>query len=205
MGWKLDLRGPGLGLVVAPAEKASLLGPTSKQCREQFVTLSSCFPQYRCNSFPFRTPVLLHLLLDLDTYGGVDPLGISSISKMVADIIAPKPHKVFPGLFSMGSFPECWRSSNATAIPKCAPTPDRENYHSISITPILSKVPEKLVSHKLYSFCEVYGFLPAVLFAYKKGLGCTDALLTISAGNSLQVTHCSSPVSPINSQWNCAA
>ena len=98
MGWKLDLRGPGLGLVVAPAEKASLPGSQfdSKQCREQFVTLLSCFPQSSCNSFPFLTPVLLHLLLDLDTYSGVDPLGVFPLFlKMVADIIAPKPNKVF--------------------------------------------------------------------------------------------------------------
>ena len=45
------LRGPGCGLVVAPAEKALLLGYQfhSKQCREQFVTYLSCFPQSRCN------------------------------------------------------------------------------------------------------------------------------------------------------------
>ena len=71
-----DLRGPGDGLVVAPAEKASLTGYQfdSKQSREQFVTPLSCFPQSRCNLFPFCTSVIFHLLLYLDTYGGVDPL-----------------------------------------------------------------------------------------------------------------------------------
>ena len=39
---------------------------------------------------------------------------------------------------------------------------------------------EGLVSHKLSVFCEKYGLLPAAQFAYRKGLGCTDALLTIS-------------------------
>ena len=39
---------------------------------------------------------------------------------------------------------------------------------------------EKLVSHKLSSFCVKYGSLPSAQFAYRKGLGCTDALLTIS-------------------------
>ena len=39
---------------------------------------------------------------------------------------------------------------------------------------------EKLLSHKLSSFCEKCGLLPAVQFAYRKDLGCTDALLTIS-------------------------
>ena len=68
------LRGAGGGLVEAAAEKALLLGSQlgSKQCREQFVTNLSCFPQSRCNSLDYRTSVLLRLLLDLDTYGGVD-------------------------------------------------------------------------------------------------------------------------------------
>ena len=39
---------------------------------------------------------------------------------------------------------------------------------------------EKVVSHKLSSFCEKYGLLPAAQFSSSKGLGCTDALLTIS-------------------------
>ena len=39
---------------------------------------------------------------------------------------------------------------------------------------------EKLVSHKLSSYCEKYCLLPAAKLTYRKGLGCTDALQTIS-------------------------
>ena len=93
------LRGPEGGLVVAPAEKASLLSSPSdrKQCREQFVTPLSCFPQSRCNSLAFRSSVLLGLLLDLDTYGGVDPLGMFRLFlKKVTDIIARKTKHNYP-------------------------------------------------------------------------------------------------------------
>ena len=39
----------------------------------------------------FRIFVLLRLLLDLDTYGGVDPLGVFPLfPKKVVDVIAPK-------------------------------------------------------------------------------------------------------------------
>ena len=99
------LRGLGGGLVVAPAEKASLLGFqfNSKQCREQFVTPLSCFPQSRCDSLAFRTPILLRLLLDLGTYGGVDPSGVFLLFlKMVADIIAPKLSINFHGIIRRG-------------------------------------------------------------------------------------------------------
>ena len=89
----------------------------------------------------FRTPVLLRLLFDLDSYGSVDPLGVfSRFLKMAADIIAPKLNIIFCWLIRRGSFPECWRSANVTAIPRGALTPNRENYRPISITPILSMV-----------------------------------------------------------------
>ena len=41
-----------------------------------FVTPLSCFLQSRCNSLAVQTPVLLSLLLDLDTYCGVDRFGV---------------------------------------------------------------------------------------------------------------------------------
>ena len=79
-----------------------------KQCREQFVTPLFCFPQSRCNSLAFRTNVFLRLLLDLDTYGGVDPLDeFPLFLKIVADIIYPKLSIIFRGLIRRGSFPEC--------------------------------------------------------------------------------------------------
>ena len=68
-------------------------------------------------------------------------------------------------------------SANVTAISKDAPSPDMENYRPISITSILSEVNEKIVSQKLSSFCLKYGSFPAHQFAYRKGLGSTDALL----------------------------
>ena len=169
--------------MVAPAEKASLLGYQfdSKQYSEQFVSPLSSFPQYRCNSLVFRTSVLLRLILDLDSYGNVDPVGVFPLFvKKIADINAQKLGIIFRMLIHLGSFPESWRSANVTAIPKGAPSPDTENYRPILITPILSKVNEKLVSHKLPGFCRKYGLLPAAQFAYIKGLGCTHALLSVS-------------------------
>ena len=95
----------------------------------------------------FRTPVLLRLLLDLDTYGGADPLCVFTLFlKMVEDITAPQLSIIFGGLIHRGSFPVCWRSDNVTAFPNGALSPDRENCRHMSITPILSKVYEKLVS-----------------------------------------------------------
>ena len=50
----------------------------------------------------------------------------------------------------------------------------------ISITPVLSKVFERLVAVRLGRFMEHCGVLPTTQFAYRKGLGTCDALLCVS-------------------------
>ena len=128
------LRGPGGGLVVVPAEKASLLGSRfdRDQCREQFVIPLSCFHQSRCHSLAIQTPALLRLLLDLDTYGGVHPLVMLPLFvKMIADIIAPKLSIIFRWLIRLGSFPECWRPANVTLIPRVRHPISITNPHSV--------------------------------------------------------------------------
>ena len=71
------------------------------------------------DSLAFQTSVLLRLLLGLDMYGGLDPLGVSSISKEGCGYL-------FGKHIRLRSFPVCWWSANVTAIPKGAPSPDRE-------------------------------------------------------------------------------
>ena len=86
----------------------------------------------------FQASVLLCLLLDLDTYGGVGPLLVFPLFlKKVSDIIASNLSGIFRRLIRLGSFTECWWSANVTAILKGAPSPDKENYRHTSITQIL--------------------------------------------------------------------
>ena len=109
----------------------SWLSVDSKQCREQCFSPLSCFPQ-SIGATLLPSELLsscMRLLLDRDTYVGVDPLGVFPLfPKKVADIIAPIVSIIFLKLIHLGSFPECWQSANVTSIPKGAPSPDRENY-----------------------------------------------------------------------------
>ena len=53
------------------------------------------------------------LLLDLDPYGGTDPLGMFPLFlKRTADVMAPRLKVVFQQLVRLGSFPACWRQAN---------------------------------------------------------------------------------------------
>ena len=80
----------------------------------------------------------MRLLLDLDSYGGVDPLGVSSISKEGCGYYCSKTKHNFSLAHPSGIVSGVL--ANVTAFPKGAPAPDRENYRLISITPILYKV-----------------------------------------------------------------
>ena len=120
-------------------------------------------------------------MLDLDPYGGTDPLGMFPLFfKRTADVMAPRLSVVFRRLVRLGSFPACWRQANVTLIPKGPPSSSVANNRPISITSVLSKVFERLVLVCLGRFMERSVVLPTTQFAYRKGLGTCDALLCVS-------------------------
>ena len=57
---------------------------------------------------------------------------------------------------------------------------DVGEYRPISITPVLSKVFEKIVAVKLSNFLKSNSMLPPSQFSYHKGLGTCDAFPTVS-------------------------
>ena len=120
-------------------------------------------------------------MLDLDPYGGSDPLGMFLLFlKRTADVLAPRFSEVFRRLVRLGSFPASWRQANVTHIPKGPPSSSVANYRPISISSVLSKVFERQVSVRLGQYMERGGVLPTTQFAYRKGLGTCDALLCVS-------------------------
>ena len=100
--------------------------------------------------------------------------------KKTAEVLAPCLAVVFRRLIHLGSFPVCWRVNNVTLIPKGPPSSTASNYRPISLTPILSKVFEWLVSVRLRRFMKGRGVLPTTQFAYRKGLSTCDALLCVA-------------------------
>ena len=120
-------------------------------------------------------------MLNLDPYGGTDPLGMFLLFlKRTANVLALHLSVVFRRLLRLGSFPACRRQANVTPIPKCPSSSSVAIYRPISITTVLSKVFERLVLVHLGRFMEHCGVLPTTQFAYRKGLGTCDALLCVS-------------------------
>ena len=143
--------------------------------------LSDHFDSKKFREVAFRSSEVRRLLLDLDPYDGTDPFGMFPLFlKRTADVMAPRLSVVFRRLVRLGSFPSCWRQANVTPIPKGPQSSSVANYRPISITSVLSKVFERLVSIRLGQFMERSVVLPTTQFAYRKCLGTCDALLCVS-------------------------
>ena len=153
----------------------------SKQSMETVDLPLICHLSPSLTSFAFRSREVRRLLLDLDPYGGTDPLGMFPLFlKRTADVMAPCLSVVFRRLVRLGSFPPCWRKANVTPILKAPPSSSVANFRPISITSVLSKVFERQVSSRLGRFMEPKGVLPTTQFAYLKGLSTCDALFCVS-------------------------
>ena len=139
----------GGGLVCESVGKAGLLSDhfDSKQSKEAVDLPLTCHPSPSFTPFAFRSSEVRHLLLDFDPYGGTDPLGMFPLSlKRTADVLVRRLCVVFRRLVRLGSFPACLRQANGPSFPKGPPSSSVANYRPISITSVLSKVFERLVS-----------------------------------------------------------
>ena len=137
----------GGGLVCQSVGKADLLSDhfDSKQSREAVDLSVTCDSSPSLTTFAFRSSEVRRLLLELDPYGGTDPLGMFPIFlKRTADVIAQRLSVVFLRPVRLFSFPGCWRQANVTPIPKGPPSSSVANYLPISIASVLCKVFESL-------------------------------------------------------------
>ena len=79
------------GLVCESVDKADLLSDQfySKQSREAVDLPLTCYPSHSPPTFAFRSSEVRRLLLDLDPYGGTDPLGMFPLFlKRTTDVMA---------------------------------------------------------------------------------------------------------------------
>ena len=123
----------------------------SKESREAVDMPLTCHPSPSFTTFTFRSNA--KVVKGPPSYGGTDPLGLFPLFLMrTADVMAPRLSVLFRQLVRLGSFPACWRQANVTPIPKGPPSSSVANYRPISITSVLSKVFERLVSVRLGNF-----------------------------------------------------
>ena len=112
----------------------------SKQSKEAVYLPLTCHPSPSLTTFAFRPIEVRRLFLDLDPYGGTDPLDLFPLFlKRTPDVMAPCLSVVFRRLVLFCVFPACWRQANVTSIPKGPSSSSVANYRPISIISVLSK------------------------------------------------------------------
>ena len=80
-----------------------------KQTRDPVDLTSTCHPFPSLTTFAFRSLEVKQLLLDLDSYGGTDPLGMFPLFlKKTALVLASHLAVVFWRVLCLDSFPVCW-------------------------------------------------------------------------------------------------
>ena len=107
-----------------------------KQSRVSVDLPLTCHPSPSNTSFAFSSREVRRLLLDLDPYGGSDPLGMFPLFlKRTADVLAPRLSAVFrrrvgqfPGLLETG---QCHPYSKGSTVPLCCQL--LTDFHNICI------------------------------------------------------------------------
>ena len=87
--------------------KADLLSDhfDSKQSSESVDMNVTCYPSPSLITFAFMSSEVKRLLLNLDPYGGTDPLGMFPLFlERMADVLAPRLSVVFRQLLRLDSF-----------------------------------------------------------------------------------------------------
>ena len=117
----------GGGLVCESVCKVDLLSDhfDSKQSRDTVDMPLTCRPSPSLTIFAFRSREVSRLLLDLDPYGGTDPLGMFPLFlQRTVDVMAPVLEQYF-GACSSGLFPallekgQCQTNSERSTILLC--------------------------------------------------------------------------------------
>ena len=76
----------------------------------------------------------------------------SKLLKLAADIVGPSLAGIFERSINTGIFPAEWKLARVTPIFKKGSKSDLDNYRPISVTPIVSKIFERIVFDQLYQY-----------------------------------------------------
>ena len=135
----LPFLGVGSGLVCESVGKAVILSDhfDTKQFRKSVNLSLSCHPSLSLITIAFRQREVSRLLLDLDPYGGADPLGMfppflkktaDVLTHRLCSVLAAYSSRLFPCLLERG---QCHPNSERSTVLLCCQLPTY--FHNISI------------------------------------------------------------------------
>ena len=110
---------------------------------------------------------------------GIDEL-FAEILNISALASVPYLQKFIYQMFSQGKFPDCLKSAKVIPLFKSGSKTDLDNYRSISLRPVLSKLLEKIMYNRLVKFLDKNDILYEKQFGFRSKHSTVDALIEIT-------------------------
>ena len=99
------------------------------------------------------------------------------IYKYLSPVISPIISKIFNISIEEGVFPDCLKTGRVVPLHKSGDATVENNYRPITTFPVLSKLFEKLLHSRMYSFASEYNLIVPFQYGFQSGLSTSDALL----------------------------
>ena len=110
---------------------------------------------------------------------GIDELS-AEVWKISVLAIVPYLQKIINQTFSQGEFPDCLKTAKVFPLFKSGSKTDVDNYRSICLLPVLSKVLEKIMYSRLINFVDKNDVLYEKQFGFRSKHSTADALIEIT-------------------------
>ena len=110
---------------------------------------------------------------------GIDELS-AEVLKISALAIVPYLQKLINQTFSQGQFPDCLKIAKVIPLFKSGGKTEVDNYRSILLLPVLSKVVEKIMYNRLIKFFARNDILYEKQFGFRSKHSTVDALIEIT-------------------------
>ena len=120
------------------------------------------------------------LLLSIDGNSAMGPDGIHPlVLKRCAVTLARPLHVIFERTLKEGSIPKAWKQSSVIPIFKKGTRYDPLNYRPISLTSVVCKTMERLITRHISDYLEEHALLTDHQFGFRSGRSTTDQLLIV--------------------------
>ena len=127
-------------------------------------------------------------ILKLHKSEGIDQIPVKIVS--CSNIFCPILVELINKSFQKGVFPDCLKIARVTPLFKACDRDQMKNYRPISVSPVLSKVFERIMHNSFYSYLETFGLLSSLLDGFRSKRSTIEIIENIRHSDKIQCCKC---------------